>query len=126
MLTSSAKAKGRRLQQYVRDSLRQIGKAFGLVDGDCESRGMGQNGCDLILSPAALKHFPFDIECKNCERLNVPTTFLKHYKRYQDRPTLKLLLHCRNKTEPLVTMRWEDFIELLKGECSYPIVFPSI
>lgn len=118
MLTSSAKAKGRRLQQLVRDSLRSLGKAFGLVDGDgdIESRGMGQSGCDLILSPAAEKVFPFDIECKNRESLNVTSTFWKHYKKYQDRPTLKLLVHSRNHSEPLVTIRWEDFVQMLKKE----------
>jgi hypothetical protein len=114
--TSSAKAKGRRLQQYVRDSLRAIGLKYGLIDGDCESRGMGQNGVDIILSPAAIKVFPFAVECKNVETLNVTSTFLEHFDKYKDESSLKLLIHSRNKMkEPLVTMRWSDFLAVYNG-----------
>lgn len=112
MKTSSAKAKGRRLQQLVRDVLRRIGAKHGLVDEDIESRGMGQNGTDLIISPAAKKCFNFAIECKNVEKLNVPTVFFEHFEKYPD-ATLKLLVHCRNRSEPLVTLRLEDFAEFL-------------
>ena len=113
MLTSSAKAKGRRLQQLVRDRLREIGKDFGLVAGDVNSTGMGQTGVDVLLSPAAHKVFPFDIECKMRESLVVPTVFYEHYDAYASRATLKLLIHSRNRLpEPLVTMRLCDFLTI--------------
>lgn len=60
--TSSAKAKGRRHQQWVRD---KIYKAFPqLEEGDVRSTSMGAGGEDLLLSPAARKVFPYSVECK--------------------------------------------------------------
>lgn len=113
MKPSSAKAKGRALQQLIRDDLRKMGEPHGLVDEDIESRGMGQNGVDVILSPAAQKIFPLDVEAKNQESLNVVTIFWGHFKKYAQRLTLKILVHKKNHTTPLVTLRWADFLELL-------------
>ena len=60
--TSSAKAKGRRHQQWVRD---KIYTAFPhLEEGDVRSTSMGAGGEDLQLSPAARKVFPYSVECK--------------------------------------------------------------
>lgn len=68
MKSASAKAKGRRLQQKVRDRITAI---FRLQSGDVESRSSGATGTDLLLSPAARRVFPFAVECKNVERLNL-------------------------------------------------------
>ncbi len=114
MKTASAKAKGRRLQQHVRDLLRQLGSKHGLTDGDVESRGMGQSGADLILSPAAQRVFDsLAVECKNVEKLNVGTTFEEHYQKYSSKSGLVMLAHSRNRTEPLATLRLSDFMRLL-------------
>ena len=66
----SSKAKGRRLQNMVRDKLR-VAFAEHLEDDDIKSQIMGVNGEDIVLSPAARKLIPYSIECKNVERLNV-------------------------------------------------------
>ncbi len=68
MITSSAKAKGRRLQQYVRD---QLINELGIDPADVLSTGMGQSGLDLYLSAKARERFPYGVEAKNVERLNV-------------------------------------------------------
>ena len=47
MLTSSAKAKGRRLQQWVRSLLIE---KLGIHEEDIESRSMGAGGEDLIMA----------------------------------------------------------------------------
>lgn len=60
--TSSAKAKGRKLQQFTRDL---ITKVFGLGEGDAESRSMGAGGVDILLSPLARSVCPFSLEAKN-------------------------------------------------------------
>jgi hypothetical protein len=112
MKTSSAKAKGRRLQQEIRDVLRLMGKPYGLVDGDIESRGMGQAGVDVMLSPAARNLWDLAIECKNCEKLNVHNVFTKHEEKYRDH-LFPLLVHSKNRSHTLVTMRLDNFIELL-------------
>ena len=59
---SSAKATGRRHQQWVRD---KIYDAFPLLEqGHVRSTSMGAGGEDLQLSPAARKVFPYSVECK--------------------------------------------------------------
>ena len=68
MKTQSAKAKGRKLQQWVRD---QIIEQLEVHPEDIESRSMGAGGEDLIMARAARQKFPFSIECKNVEKLNV-------------------------------------------------------
>ncbi len=113
MKPQSAKAKGRRFQQHVRDLYLQLGKPFGLEPDDIKSTSMGVSGVDLQLSPAAQRLFPHSIECKNVEALNVATVFKKHYDKYAALNTLKLLFHTRNHTEPMVTMRMLDFFGLL-------------
>jgi hypothetical protein len=66
--TSSAKAKGRRLQN---DVAFRIATQFELQPGDVKPAVMGESGEDIHLSPAARKVFPFSVECKNQERLNI-------------------------------------------------------
>jgi len=68
MKTQSAKAKGRRLQQWVRERLIEV---LQVHPEDIESRSMGAGGEDLIMARAAREKFPHSIECKNVEKLNV-------------------------------------------------------
>ena len=67
--TASKKNKGRRLQQMIRDML--LEKYNELELGDLESRGMGQAGTDIVMSPLAKKHIKFDIEAKNQESISI-------------------------------------------------------
>ena len=76
MKPRSAKAKGRNLQNFVRDKLRQIfvdewELVPGLEADDIKSQTMGMPGEDIILSPSAKKLIPYSFECKNTERLNL-------------------------------------------------------
>jgi len=61
--TQSAKGKGRKLQQAVRDKLLSLSDTF--REGDIESTGMGQSGEDLVLSPHARDLLPISVECKS-------------------------------------------------------------
>ena len=68
MKTSSANAKGRNLQKKVRVLLIELLK----VDPEViESRSMGASGDDFIMAKAARNLFPYSIECKNQEKINV-------------------------------------------------------
>lgn len=111
---AARKAKGRLFQQYCRNILRKIGEKHGLVDDDIHSIGMGQNGCDIVLTPAAKQIFPFFIECKKQESLNIWTTFVEHFAKYKDVVGLKLLLHTKNHGIPLATLRLEDLFNLIE------------
>ena len=68
MKTQSAKAKGRRLQQWIRDVLIE---KLNIHPEDIESRSMGAGGEDLIMARAARELFPYSVECKNQEKINV-------------------------------------------------------
>ena len=68
MKPQSAKAKGRKLQQWVRD---QLIEHRDIHPEDIESRSMGAGGEDLIMARDARQKFPYSIECKNQEKLNV-------------------------------------------------------
>jgi hypothetical protein len=60
--TASAKGKGRRHQQWVRDRLLDLFPD--LEPDDIKSTSMGASGEDVQLSPAARKQIPISIECK--------------------------------------------------------------
>ncbi|MFN7262226.1 MAG: hypothetical protein ACK5UJ_00280 [Pseudobdellovibrionaceae bacterium] len=70
MKTSSAKAKGRRLAQAVKDALLMWAPDKLRVD-DIQVVSSGVPGKDLLLSPAAQEIYPLAIECKNQETLNI-------------------------------------------------------
>ena len=67
--TSSAKAKGRRLQQFVRDKI--LGLYPKLEPDDVRSTSMGAGGEDVQLSPAARRLFPYSVECKSYKHFAV-------------------------------------------------------
>ena len=69
MKPRSAKNKGKRLQNDVRDLI--LEKFDTLEPDDVRSITMGDSGEDILLSPAARKLFPFSVECKNQEKLNI-------------------------------------------------------
>ena len=69
MKPASAKAKGRALQQLVRDKLLSLSDTF--REGDIESTGMGQSGEDVQLSPHARDLLPISVECKHHAKMAV-------------------------------------------------------
>lgn len=69
MRVSSAKAKGRRFQQQIVASIKEV--FTHLTANDVVSVSMGTNGEDITLSPLAEKCFPYSVECKNTEKLTL-------------------------------------------------------
>ena len=60
--TSSAKAKGRKLQQWTAKQI--LSKFKELELDDCKSNPMGAHGEDVLLSPAARRLLGITLECK--------------------------------------------------------------
>ena len=111
MKTSSAKAKGRKLQQWFANVLVET---LGLDSEDLESRPMGSQGEDIILGRQSRDVFPFSIECKNQEAVNVWKAYEKaseNCKGYEPLVVIK-----RNRHKPLVVMDAEKFVQLIKHE----------
>jgi len=109
MKTQSAKAKGRRFQQWVRDKLIE---SLGIHPEDIESRSMGAGGEDLIMSRSAREKFPYSIECKNQESLNI----WKSYEQAQQNSGNyePIVVIKRNNVKPLVLVDADYFVELHK------------
>jgi len=107
MKTQSAKAKGRRLQQWVRNLLIE---KLEVHPEDIESRSMGAGGEDLIMARAARQKFPYSIECKNQEAVNVWKSYEQATENSGDYEPL--LVIKRNNSKPLVVVDAEYFVRL--------------
>ncbi len=106
---SSAKAKGRVLQQAVRDLI--LAK-FNLEQDDVRSVSMGATGEDLLLSPAARRQLPISLECKSRASISV-YGFYEQAKAnaggYEPVVVVK-----QNRDKPLVVVDCVYFFELLR------------
>ena len=122
MSAKSAKAKGRYLQNIVRDKLINVfidkwTKIPKLEEDDIKSQTMGMCGEDIILSPAARKLIPYSFECKNVEKLNV----WKAIEQCEDNAikidgTLKgepVIVIKKNRKVPHVVISLEHYLELI-------------
>ena len=109
MKTQSAKAKGRRLQQWFRDLLIET---LGIHPEDIESRSMGAGGEDLIMARDARQKFPFSIECKNQEKLNVYDAYDQACANSGDHEPILFMKKNRKKALAVVDAEW--FIKNIK------------
>jgi hypothetical protein len=107
MKPQSAKAKGRLLQQWVRDKLIEI---LDIHPEDIESRSMGAGGEDLIMARAARKSFPMSIECKNVEKLNIWDAYEQASANCGDYQPIVVMK--KNGKKPLVVVDAEYYINL--------------
>jgi len=110
MKTQSAKAKGRRLQQWVRD---QLIEELEVHPEDVESRSMGAGGEDLIMARAAREKFPYSIECKNQESLNIWKSMDQARENSGDYEPIVVLK--RNNSKPMVLIDATYFVKLHKA-----------
>lgn len=109
MKSQSAKAKGRKLQQAVRDAILQ--RFPDLEPDDVRSTSMGAGGEDVQLSPKARKLFPYSVECKNLAKIAV-------YNYYQQAETNcgkhePLVVIKQNRCRPLAVVDLEHFMKLV-------------
>ena len=109
MKTSSAKQKGRKLQQWMRDLLIQ---KLGVHPEDIESRSMGSQGEDLIMARAAREKFPLSIECKNQESVNVWKSYEQAAENSGEYEPIVVIK--RNQSKPLVIIDAEYFVAMFK------------
>jgi hypothetical protein len=107
MRPQSAKAKGRRLQQWVRDKLIEM---LDVHPEDIESRSMGAGGEDLIMARAARSKFPHSIECKNVEKLNIWEAYEQASANCGDYEPIVIMK--KNGKKPLVVVDAEYYIQL--------------
>ncbi|MBU46188.1 MAG: hypothetical protein CMD28_02055 [Flavobacteriales bacterium] len=110
MKARSAKNKGKRLQNILRDKLVKL---YPDLKDDIGSQIMGMTGEDIVLTPHARKKLPFSFECKNVEKLNVWKSF-KQCETNSGKSTPVLVIK-RNRETPKVVMDLEEWLKLLNG-----------
>ena len=109
----SNKAKGRRLQNFVRDLLREI--YSDLHPDDIKSQTMGMTGEDIILSPAARELIPFSFECKNVERLQMWQAIEQCETNKPDH-SAPAIVFKKNGKDPYVAIPFALFCDILQHD----------
>ena len=109
MKPRSAKNKGKRLQNKIRDLI--LEKFDILEPDDVRSITMGDSGEDILLSPAARKLFPFSVECKNQEKLNIWSS-LEQAEINSDKH-IPLVVFKRNSSKTYAVLEFEELLKLL-------------
>lgn len=111
MKIRSSKAKGKRLEQWIRDKLLE---AFPTLDSEDVRTTVGvEAGADIKLTKKALLLFPYKIEAKNRETLKSIYDFYAqaegHKGDYEPIVIIKM-----NRKKPLILLDAEHFIELIR------------
>jgi hypothetical protein len=112
MKTSSAKNKGRRLVLELREKLLEF--APDLNPQEIFVPASSQPGADLHLSPKAKEIYPYCVECKNVESLNVHKAFEQAKTHQKSEDEVPLLVFKKNRSETMVALRLEDFLKLTR------------
>ena len=114
---SSRKAKGRDLQKWMCSEISEIvGIPYKQDDDQCliHSREMSQAGTDIVLRGEAFKLFPYSVECKNTESLDLVKTVVQAKSNTVD-STDYLIVHKRKALpEVVVVMAWDAFKKLVR------------
>jgi len=108
---ASAKAKGRKLQKWVRDLLVSLDES--LTVDDVRSASMGAGGEDIPMSSAARAIFPVSIECKNSEKLQIWSAYEQAKANAGEHEPV--VVFAKNRTIPMVAVNAEFFFNLLKS-----------
>lgn len=108
----SRKAKGRRLQEWVKNQLHACFPS--LVEGDIRGAIMGETGADIKFSPEAEKLIPLRIECKNQEVYKTLYNTFDQANSHEGKGYPLVVLKM-NRKNPLALLDAEDFFEILKG-----------
>lgn len=107
---ASSKAKGRSFMVRVAGLLTE---RLGLSPGDVFVKATSQAGCDLHLSPAAEKAFPYSVEGKNVESLNIWQALQQAESNASEgRPAIVFFTRAHHET--YVAMRAEVFLERIR------------
>ena len=109
MKTRSAKNKGKRLQNILRDKLIKL---YPTLENDISSQIMGMQGEDIVLTPHAKAILPYSFECKNVEKLNVWKSF-KQCETNSGNSTPVLVIK-RNREKPKIVMYLDQWLKIIK------------
>tara|TARA_R100001377_G_C3144689_1_gene93997 strand:- start:182 stop:523 length:342 start_codon:yes stop_codon:yes gene_type:complete len=113
MQNNSRKAKGRYLQNLVRDRIVKLYPV--LSKKDIRTSNTGENGADVkLLTHTAKKLFPYSVETKNMKSYKLVYQAFSQAKRHTHMEPLLVLKGQREK--PVVILDMEHFFNLLEDE----------
>ncbi len=112
MKPASCKAKGRLLQQIIRDKITELLKPYGVVAEDIKSTSMGAPGVDVQLSPFAKSLLPIAPECKSHKSMAVYGLY-DQAKSNAGKEEAVLFIKVNNR-KPLVVVDLEYYLKLEK------------
>lgn len=113
MKPASAKAKGRLLQNVVRDKILDMYPQLE-PETDVRSALMGETGEDVKLSKKARQLFPYSVECKSLKTISV----FRHYEQCTKncpQGATPLVVIKENRKKPLAVVDFEYFMEMVNG-----------
>jgi hypothetical protein len=111
MKTRSCKNKGVRLQNEIR--LKILNSFPQMSPDDCECAIMGQSGVDIKLSNYAKQLFPYSVEAKNQEKINVWSSIQQAEDNCQPNTT-PLMIFKRNRSKTYVVLDIDDFMKIVE------------
>ena len=109
MKIKSSKAKGRRLQLLVASLIQE---KLNLSPNECHSNRLSKSGEDIWLSSQGRRIFPYSVECKNTEKINIWQA-LKQAEVNSKGENTPLLVFKRNKGPVYCTLPFETLLNLL-------------
>lgn len=111
MKTASCKNKGRILQKYVVSKILEYFPF--LTDRDVTNTSMGCSGVDVKLSETAHEVFPYAIECKAQESLNIWSAIKQAEENSKgDTP---IVVFKRNRSKTYVCLEFTQFMSLTRA-----------
>ena len=110
MKPRSAKNKGKRLQNKIRDLILEKFNNI-LEQDDVRSITMGDSGEDILLSPVARRLFPFSVECKAQESLSIWSALQQAESNAGKH--IPLLVFKRNRSKTYAVLEFDKLLELL-------------
>tara|TARA_R100000458_G_C8187921_1_gene182660 strand:+ start:174 stop:506 length:333 start_codon:yes stop_codon:yes gene_type:complete len=109
MKTKSRKAKGRRLQNFVRDKILKTFKHLKTVD--VRVAIMGESGADIKMSKTAKRLCPYQFECKNQQKMKTIYDFYNQAEKHGDLEPVVIMK--QNSRDPLVVIGLDHFFDLI-------------
>lgn len=109
MKTSSAKAKGRNLQNWLKQKIIEI---WNVKPGDVRTAIMGETGTDIKFGADLHEQYPYDFECKNQE---VTKIIYDMYEQRINGVRIPVLVVKKNHKPPLAIVSVEDFLRITKN-----------
>lgn len=110
--TASKKAKGRNFQKQLANDI--VALFPELTENDVFPTTSSVSGIDVKLSEKARQIFPYGIEAKNQETVSIWSWINQAEQNAASEKLVPVVVFKRNRSDPYVTLKWKDFLSILK------------